>query len=811
VKLKRLEFIIADQSSFFRYLSNLNFKFQKQILQFKFRRNRHKLASVADALIDRNFISRFYGPQTLRETSSDPWAAIRTIHQLADPNEFFDCDWYYKNNPARFARADSQNLLTHFLLNLAKVGARPSPNLSTNFERFRDCIANADLTNSETRTLEKIFCRNSEENLLLATTKRAPKSNPRVAVLVPVFNNWLWTERCLRSLILVENNAAFDIFVADDASTDQTVEEIQKRFSDIILIQNEQNAGFLKNCNQAFDAITAQNTYDFVYLLNNDAEVAAGWLDELLLQVESNPSIGIAGSALLYPDLSLQEVGGIVWQDGSAWNFGRHETSTKAKHRVTREVDYVSGAGILINLKAFPRGLAFDTRFLPAYYEDTDLAMQARNNGFSVVVNPLSKVIHHEGKSHGVDLTAGVKASQEKNQLVFQAKWTKHLENHHRSIPELVDSAAFRLEVAERPEAIIWIDYQLPDQSRDSGSVRALALMKLAKQVGRYVLFVPQRPQANSLKSKILESEGIPVFGSLKEAISFARRANFRVSTAWISRIDTFNQYFKELTKLEPRIKILFDTVDLHALRLNRVEILSGRFTKSLEKELDAIKKSDASIVVSSFEQKLIASYLPDSNINVISNVHSPTLENYQDRKGIVFVGSFNHHPNQEGMVWFMANVWPILPEEIRAEGLKIVGQNPSTEVISYASHDVFVTGWVPESSEYVRSAKLSIAPLLSGAGVKGKIGEALSMGTPVVTTTIGAEGMNLENNVNALIADTPVKFAEAIVAAMANEKLRRTIAANGMRIVKEYFSVDIARVELERLLNETVSKLKQK
>jgi GT2 family glycosyltransferase len=810
VFLKRVEYVLTSKSRAWKYLATLLFIIQKHLLQLTFRHNSRKLNGALEALIDPEFVSKFYGHTAMENAESDPWVSIRSIHQLADPSEFFDCDWYLNSSgPVNSVTPETQELLRHFLRNLAKSGARPSPNLSTNLDSFRRLVSKAALTKLEQKTLEKIFCRGVTELPELVSTHRAPKRESKVAVLVPVFNNWMWTERCLRALTMVKNNAVFDVFVADDCSTDNTAAEIKNRFSGITLISSNQNLGFLQNCNQAFREIASQKTYDFIYLLNNDAEVTAGWLDELLIQMENNPSIALAGSSFLYPDLSIQEAGGIIWQDGSAWNYGRYGSTSKAQYRVAREVDYVSGAGILINLKAFPQGLTFDTRFLPAYYEDTDLAMQSRSNGFSVVVNPHSKVIHHEGKSHGVDLGFGVKAAQEKNQKVFQSKWTNELVSHFRSQSESVDSAAFRLEAAKRPEAIIWIDYQLPNSSRDSGSVRAIALMKLARQSGRYVLFVPQRPHANSQEAKLLESEGIPVFGNLEQAFAFAKSANFRVTTAWVSRIDVFNQYFNDLKKRDSSIKILFDTVDLHALRLDRDSILEGKPSKSLERELDAIENSDVSIVVSKFEQELIASFLPNSNVSVISNIHSPALDSQNERRGMVFVGSFDHHPNQEGIEWFLSNVWPTLPNEVRAEGLKIVGQNPPPKVLSYESDNLHVTGWVPESSEYVRSAKLSIAPLLSGAGVKGKIGEALSLGTPVVTTTIGAEGMNLENKVNALIADTPEHFAGAIVSAMANENLRRTIAENGKKTVIENFSIDIARVELERILNKSVSELK--
>src|SRR5262249_18375351 len=145
---------------------------------------------------------------------------------------------------------------------------------------------------------------------------------------------------------------------------------------------------------------------------NNDTTVTEGWLDALIGTFQTIPNTGLAGAKLIYPDGRLQEAGGIIWRDASGWNYGNGDDPDHPRFNFVREVDYCSGACIIV-----PRGLfdelgGFDSCYAPAYYEDTDLAFKIREAGRKVIYQPMARIIHHEGLTSGKSVNSGVKAHQ---------------------------------------------------------------------------------------------------------------------------------------------------------------------------------------------------------------------------------------------------------------------------------------------------------------------------------------------------------------------------------------------------------------
>ena len=169
-----------------------------------------------------------------------------------------------------------------------------------------------------------------------------------ISIILPVYNQLPFTLSALASVYTQKTSHHFEIILADDASTDQTQELGQAGIQNLHISRTEGNLGFLGNVNQA--AKKAQGKY--IVLLNNDTIALDGWLDALIDTLESDPGIGLVGSQLIFPSGRLQEAGGIVWRDGSAWNYGRNEDPQDPRYAFARDVDYCSGASI-----ALPRAL----------------------------------------------------------------------------------------------------------------------------------------------------------------------------------------------------------------------------------------------------------------------------------------------------------------------------------------------------------------------------------------------------------------------------------------------------------------------
>ncbi|MEE4108658.1 MAG: glycosyltransferase, partial [Halieaceae bacterium] len=233
---------------------------------------------------------------------------------------------------------------------------------------------------------------------------------PAVSIIVPVYNDYRVTVNCLRSVHEHSRGIPYEVILADDCSTDLT-QSIGERMPGLRVARTAQNLRFLRNCNNAARLARGES----LLFLNNDTVVTDGWLARLLEPLE-DPSVGVVGPKLLFADGRLQEAGGIVWQDASAWNFGRGDDPDAPAYNYRRDVDYVSGACLLVRRSLWESLGGFDERFVPAYYEDTDLCFAARGEGFRVVYQPESVVLHFEGVSHGSDLSSGMKQYQVTNQ-----------------------------------------------------------------------------------------------------------------------------------------------------------------------------------------------------------------------------------------------------------------------------------------------------------------------------------------------------------------------------------------------------------
>jgi len=287
---------------------------------------------------------------------------------------------------------------------------------------------------------------------------------PAVSIIVPVYNHVGMTLECLRSIAAAGAAHDFEVVVVDDAS-DEDVEPLH-RWPGIVYLRNPRNSGFVASCNAG--AAAARGAV--LVFLNNDTLVGPGWLDRLL-ETLALPGVGLAGARLRYPDGQLQEAGGIVFSDGSAWNYGRGGDPDDPRYSYRREVDYCSGAAIALARGRFVALGGFDLRYAPAYYEDTDLAMAVRASGGKVVFDPAADVVHLEGMTAGTDVSSGVKSHQTGNRFKFSGKWAGSLDRGH-PVPGTHPDVAVRLRARFRVLAV-----HAPGQEHDPAFHELLACL----------------------------------------------------------------------------------------------------------------------------------------------------------------------------------------------------------------------------------------------------------------------------------------------------------------------------------------------
>ena len=285
--------------------------------------------------------------------------------------------------------------------------------------------------------------------------------DPLVTIVIPAYNQFDYTYHCLESISRHSGDVPYEILLADDCSTDLT-REIGKVVSGMRIVRNQTNLRFLLNCNNA----AAQARGKYILFLNNDTQVQADWLRPLVELMEGDPTVGLTGSKLVYSDGHLQEAGGIFWNDASAWNYGHMQNPEDPEYNYVKEVDYITGASLMVRRSLWEEIGGFDQRYAPAYYEDPDLAFEVRRHGYRVVYQPLSVVVHFEGISNGTDVSAGQKAYQAVNQEKFYEKWKDVLEREHFPNGQDVFLAKDR---SRNKKQILVVDHYVPHYDKDAG------------------------------------------------------------------------------------------------------------------------------------------------------------------------------------------------------------------------------------------------------------------------------------------------------------------------------------------------------
>ncbi len=642
--------------------------------------------------------------------------------------------------------------------------------------------------------------------------------SPLLSIVVPVHGKWPYTRACLASIQEHRPAVPFEVLVVDDASPDRTAELVAAS-PGVRLIGSERNVGFVGACN--LGASQARGSY--LLFLNNDTEVRPGALDALVGAADSDDGIGLVGAMLVYPDGRLQESGGIIWADGSGWNYGRDQDPDAAEFQVRREVDYCSGAAILVRREAFERLGGFDPRYAPAYYEDTDLAFAIRSAGYRTIVEPRAVVVHHEGVSHGTDVSTGVKRCQEINRAQFRDKWAAVLAEQLPAASELnVWLARQRGPAGHHGGLVLVADHQVPTPDRDSGSMRMHRLLLELLELGQRVVFFPDNGAALQPYTAELQHRGITVITDAAGQQRFLREAGAALRLAVLSRPQVAWRLLAELRVHAPHCLVSYDTVDLHFLRLQRqaelaastgdsiaASALTGKATALRELELGLVRATDLTLVVSEYEQRLLRSLVPEADVRVLSNVHHAAgdVPGPAGRAGLLFVGSFDHLPNRDAARWMAQEVLPLVHRRHPGTVLHVVGSNPSPDVLELAGGSVEVPGWVADLAPLHQRCRVSVAPLRFGAGVKGKVGESMAAGLPTVGTPVAVEGMGLVAGRDVLVAADATGFAEAVVQLLDDDALWCTLSEAGSGAITERFGPGAARAALADIL-DTAAKL---
>ncbi len=366
------------------------------------------------------------------------------------------------------------------------------------------------------------------------------------------------------------------------------------------------------------------------------------------------------------------------------------------------------------------------------------------------------------------------------------------------------DLCLYRRYQRRKIKTILILQLGFPRFDYDAGSLREYHLIQMLVESGyNVILWAPEEPE-HERYAKELKRLKVELPYQENGIKTYLRTKGSLIDMAILYRMDAANLYLDTVMALTDA-KIVFDTVDLHYLREERkAKILNKNIHNTIKlQELHFARCADEVLVVSPVEKEILELEGLKEKVSIVSIIHTlrPLCKSFAERANLMFIGGFEHQPNVDGIIWFSQKILPIIRKYIPGIRLYIVGSNPPASVFSLASADITVTGYVSDVTLYFDRARVFVSPLRYGAGVKGKIGQSMAFRLPVVTTSIGAEGMYLEDGVNAMIADDEELFARKVIKLFQDQKLWEQLSLRAGMVIEQYFSPEVVKRALLKVI----------
>jgi GT2 family glycosyltransferase len=616
---------------------------------------------------------------------------------------------------------------------------------------------------------------------------------PRVSIVIPTLGSPL-IRRCLQSLRHnITSTVTHEIVVvANGPSAAYLTSAVAFLSSSVRLLTSVTNLGFGGGCNRG----AANARGEFLVFLNDDIEVLPGWLEALVETADRHPDAGAVGSLVLFPDSSIQEAGAITWRDGSTLCLGRGSSLEDNPYDFVRPVDYCSACSLLVRRQPWEALGGFDPRYFPAYYEDVDLCFGLARAGFRTLFQPRSRAIHRE--------TASSTAPRRdflvlRNRELFRRKWAPELEAREVAAPTEPRAVARAAQRARAARHLLVIDDRPPQRGSGSGFSVLLDAIESLRDSGCAVsVAVSDRIDGDI---GVLANMEVQVMRQPPDVVLSDFDGLFE--RVLISRPNNFARYAPLVRRHQPQASLIYLAEALYYRRMQRQidfvadpagrQRLTAEMLESRDLERSIPLEADAIVCVSDEEGAILASVPGHCRIDVIRPVVpglAPTTAAFSERLDLLFTPGWlagDGSPNVDALAWFVSDVLPRLLESNPGIRLRVTGANPPPAARQLASPAVNFVGFTPDLRTLYETARVVVVPMRFGAGVKVKSIEALQYGVPVVSTSVGAEGLGVHDSRAVIVTDDASEFAAAVLALYARPESWNEQRGHILRVVERW------------------------
>jgi GT2 family glycosyltransferase len=580
-------------------------------------------------------------------------------------------------------------------------------------------------------------------------------AEPVVSVIAIMFNQAGLTRLCLQALAK-STGVAFETLLVDNGSSDR-VPQLLDRVDGATVLRPGENLGFLRAVNLA--AKQARGRY--LLLLNNDAMVEPGTLAAAVRRLDADPGAAAVGGPILLWDGRLQEAGSIVWRDGSCLGYGRGDDPARPEYRYVRDVDYCSGAFLMLRHDAWRRLGGFDDAYAPAYYEESDFCVRLLEGGQRIVYDPAVRVRHFEFAS---EVSSGWALElQARNRALF-------VERHQTFLQQQAPaSAAALLRARQRVQPgrqrILVIDDRVPLPWLGRGYPRACELLVTLAAEGHAVTFYPllfaHETWAN-IERVVPETVEIALDRGVSGLFDFLQQRRGCFDTLVVSRPHNMREFRQAVARdpgLLDGVRLVYDAEAVFALRDAELAQLQGkpwpdaRRQQAVATEMQLAQGARAICAVSREEAQVFRQH-GHAQVSILGHpLHTVRdTPGFDTRSGYVFLGAMpeDNTPNTDSVLWFVNEVWPqIVAAAGSSARLLLVGLCEAPSVLALRAPGLTVLGSVDAVAPYLDQARVFIVPTRYAAGIPHKAHEAAARGLPMVTTPLIARQLGWQDIVH--------------------------------------------------------------